>query len=328
MIHGKLHPSPSSQGVTFLRALSQYERHPVLRNPDYLAAKFLSPAHSLILKLARPWWARPILAKIHPGAYFFQISRIRFGDEALVKALNEGIEQVVILGAGNDTRAIRFQDLLVEKKVRVLELDIPATQAWKTQKIIDTWGALPQHVSYVPIDFNLTSLEDALMGQYSVPYDKSLKTLFFWEGVSYYLNAEAVDSVLDFIVTNSHSESLLVFDYLHLAVLEGRATPYGARETLEKTRERGEPFTFGIEQDQIGAYLKKHGLDLLVYMTPDEATTQYLADEKGMVLGRQHAYLSMVKARTLPQDVEAPSWDLPQEKQEEPKQIQSIQLEP
>ncbi|MBI9074100.1 MAG: SAM-dependent methyltransferase [Desulfatibacillum sp.] len=301
MASSDFQPSPSSQGCTFLRALSQFERHPKLRNPDYLAGKFLSPTHHRLLKVARPWWAHPILKRVSPGAYFYQISRIRFGDEALLKALEEGIRQVVIMGAGNDTRAFRFQDALLRHKARVIELDIPSSQAWKTQKVIEYWGELPGHVAYAPIDFNKTTLEQALLEDSSVGYDPSARTLFFWEGVCYYLDQESVHKVLNFIRDSSPAQSTLVFDYFQQAALEGRTSPYGAQTVMKRNRKKGEPFVFGIEETLIENFLSDHNLELLTHMNPRDATSHYLSDKAGGLLGKQHAYLNMVKARTIPQ---------------------------
>ena len=293
-------PSPSSQGCTFLRALSQFERHPKLRNPDYLAPKFLSPKHSKLLMVARPWWAQSILRRVSPGAYYYQISRIRFGDEALLDALNQGIRQIVVMGAGNDTRAFRYQDVILDKGARIIEMDIPESQAWKTLKIQEHWGRLPSHVAYVPIDFNQTTLEQALLDNKDAGYDPSARTLFFWEGVCYYLDEKSVYQVLHFVRDSSKEHSVLVFDYFQKAALEGRTTPYGAQTVLKRKPDRGEPFVYGIEEQDIESYLKKRGLQLVRHLPPKDAAHTYLLDEKGRLLGRQHAYLNLVKAVTRP----------------------------
>jgi methyltransferase (TIGR00027 family) len=299
MASSDLRPSSSSQGCTFLRALSQYERHPQLRNPDYLAPKFLSPAHQKLMLAARPWWAKAVLRKVSPGAYFYQISRIQFGDEALLQALEDGVSQVLIMGAGNDTRAFRFEREILKANARIIELDTPESQAWKTAKVEEHWGGLPGHVSYVPIDFNKTTLEEALL-QNGASYDPEAKTLFFWEGVCYYLDADSVDKVLAFVREASPAGSSLVFDYFQKAALEGRTKPYGAQKVLKRGPERGEPFIYGIEENEIERFLGKRGLQLIRHMAPKDAARAYLCDEKGRLLGRQHAYLNLVKAVTSP----------------------------
>ncbi|MCX6030040.1 MAG: SAM-dependent methyltransferase [Chloroflexi bacterium] len=95
-----------------------------------------------------------------PGVWEFLAVRERYIDDFLETCLSEGLEQLVILGAGYDARAYRFEEL--KREVKVFEVDHPATQAAKLRKLAAIFGARPAHVTYVPIDFNRETLAGRL----------------------------------------------------------------------------------------------------------------------------------------------------------------------
>src|SRR6185503_11837805 len=119
--------------------------------------------------------------RVAPGSYCFTIARTRHFDEALLAACRNGVEQVVLLGAGYDSRAFRFADEL--SGITVFEVDHPGTQARK-RAILEAGGKALGNLRYVPLDFTVGSLEKALADAGFVP---GRRTLFLWEGVSYYL---------------------------------------------------------------------------------------------------------------------------------------------
>jgi methyltransferase (TIGR00027 family) len=123
---------------------------------------------------------------------------------------------LVILGAGYDTRAYRFDKL--KEEVKVFEVDHPATQKVKIEKVSKALGSLPGHVVYVSVDFEKERLDKKLSES---GYNKSLKTLFIWEGVTMYLTAEAVDETLAFVAGNSGKGSSIIFNYIFRSVLDG-----------------------------------------------------------------------------------------------------------
>jgi methyltransferase (TIGR00027 family) len=149
-----------------------------------------------------------------PGVNGFLAVRDRYIDDVLQSFLEEGLQRLVILGAGYDSRAYRF-DLT---HVQTFEVDHPATQQDKLAKIRRVFGKVPDHVCYVPIDFNTQTLAQQLL---EGGYDSALKTLFIWQGVTMYLNSEAIDATLNFVVKHSGPGSAIVFDYIHGDVLDG-----------------------------------------------------------------------------------------------------------
>jgi methyltransferase (TIGR00027 family) len=202
-----------------------------------------------------------------PGVNGFLVARDRYMDDVLQACLKEGLEQLVILGAGYDARAYRF-DLA---GVNVFEVDHPATQADKLVKLRAIFGHVPEHVTYVPVDFNAQSLEARLLES---GYDPQRKTLFIWQGVSMYLIAEAVDATLAFVVNGSGAGSAIVFDYLYQSVLDARQ-----RSEIRGMRRyrfiTGEGLTFGIPEGKVEAFLKERGFRLVNDVDVDDLKTTY-----------------------------------------------------
>jgi methyltransferase (TIGR00027 family) len=189
-----------------------------------------------------------------PGVMGFIIARERYIDDVLQGYIKDGLPQLVILGAGYDSRAYRFDGL--KDRVKVFEVDYPATQADKLAKVKHFFKQIPAHVNYVPVDFNTQALEQRLPGS---GYDPTLKTLFIWQGVSMYLAAAAVDDTLQFVVRHSAPGSAIVFDYIHRQVLEG-GQKHGEVSGMRRYRfMTGEGLTFGIEAGTVAAFLKERG---------------------------------------------------------------------
>ena len=156
--------------------------------------------------------------RIAPGVPGEVIGRTRYIDDRLRACIDEGIGQLVILGAGLDSRAHRFEEL--KGGVKVFELDYPATQEVKVRRVRKLFGRLPDGVAYIPIDFDRDDLGEKL---FESGYDGDLKTFFIWEGVTYYLTARAVDATLDFIARDSGEGSSIIFDYIFRSVLDGHS---------------------------------------------------------------------------------------------------------
>jgi len=187
------------------------------------------------------------------------------------RCLEVGFEQVVVLGAGFDSRAYRFEKL--KTQTRVFEVDHPATQRAKQDKLKDIFGCLPEHVVYVPIDFTTDSLEERLL---ECGYDPRRKTLFVWEGVTYYITAEAVDRTLAFVANHSGPGSSLIFDYIYPAVVEGTCPRREAKLWRKTMIPRGEALLFGIEQGTIETFLAQRGFHKVTNVTHTFLKRDYL----------------------------------------------------
>jgi methyltransferase (TIGR00027 family) len=206
---------------------------------------------------------------IMPGIYGAQICRTRFIDEAVEKALSQGIGQVVILGAGLDTRPYRLAGM---KHANVFEVDLPSVQEAKKKKLQKRFGRLPQQVTFVPIDFDTQSLGAVLAG---TTLDTSKLATFVWEGVTQYLSEEAVRRTLAFVGSLA-PESILVFTYVLQSIIERRSNIAGAEKLMEVVAKRGSPWLFGLEPSCVASYLAPFHLKLIADVGNAEYQASYL----------------------------------------------------
>ena len=289
--------SKTAVGVAALRAAGALERDPAVRNPDYMAVKLLPSMLRAIAKI------RPLVSliirqyhRILPGGYYFHAARTKHIDMVLQQCTQEGLEQLVILGAGFDTRSYRFKDVLTG--TRVFEVDLHGTQVIKKEQLTKALGSLPENVSYLPVDLNTQSLDTLL----ELGYSPDRKTLFIWEGVCMYIKPEAVDEVLSFVRQHSGTGSSVVFDYLFQSMVEGRCDYHGARESARYVAKRGEPYLFGIEEGTINDFLEARGFRVLSEYTPETLESTYLRRSDGKIHGRVFGYTNIVHALVESQD--------------------------
>jgi len=165
----------------------------------------------------------------------------------------------------------------------IFDLDIHATQHYKREVLERKKITLPSELVFAPINFNKQCLADVLA---QAGYREGQQTLFLWEGVTMYLEAEAVDGTLAFIRSSAAEGSLAVFDYVRASVLRYENTLYGEnaiRSTVARAEER---WIFGIEDGDIEGFLAKRGLKLLSHYTPSDLEAAYLTAENGTKFGR------------------------------------------
>jgi len=199
----------------------------------------------------------------------------------------------VILGAGYDSRAYRFEQL--RGKVKIFEVDHPATQEAKKAKLEKIFGVVPDYVNYVPMDFAQETLDEFLPQS---GYDEGLRTLFIWEGVTEYLDPGGVDATLSFVSKKSGPGSSIIFDYMHKSLLNGTER-HGEVSSMRRNRFiSGEELTFGIEEDRIEDFLNKCGLGLIKKVSKKELEEAYFTGKKDRQVASGYSIVSAyVKAR-------------------------------
>jgi methyltransferase (TIGR00027 family) len=218
-------------------------------------------------------------AQKFPGINGAVVARVRFIDEIVLKYLEEGLIQIIILGAGYDSRAYRIEE--IKGNITVFEVDNPDTQQIKIQKIVEILGEKPEHVKYVQIDFIRDDLKTCLLKN---GYDPAKRTLFIMEGLTFYLPAETLDSILAFIATYSGLQSAVVFDYLPPSVINGTSDrPEGKNSWIEVQRS-GEHFRFGLESGELAAFLAQRGFELKNNVNAPDCKNMYF---RGQSLQRQ-----------------------------------------
>jgi methyltransferase (TIGR00027 family) len=287
--------SGSAEAVALARCLES--DLPVDRRlfEDRFACGFLGPVPRAIAVLCRVAPLRALLlgaAELAmPGARGIAVGRTRFIDDAFAAALDAGAEQAVILGAGYDCRAYR---LAGAKRARIFEVDHPATQAHKRDRLQFLLPRVPDHVTFIPIDFNRERLADVMA---RAGFESGRRTFFVWEGVTEYLSAEAVDATLHFVVAASGRGSEIAFTYTDVGVVEGTVEFAGAKRMLLLNRLGGEPYTFGFDPKRLRTHIRERGLEPVADVAGAEYAERYFRPHRRRIVGNE--YERTVLARIL-----------------------------
>jgi methyltransferase (TIGR00027 family) len=283
-------PSRTSIWAAGARAVGSRIKHPHWHNPDHLADKLIGAEERALIgehPLAAALLRDTAEIRENPevqSSVMTLIVRTKFIDERLKKAIAEGATQVVIMGAGWDTRAHRFSDLL--RDARVFEVDQPATQNWKRRRVAQVIGPDPKNLTYLPIDFRHQTLADVLA---TAGYDPKQETFFIWEGVTMYLPEAAVRDTLRWIAQQAPGSSV-VFDFAYRGLIDviaqmnksdweppNEAARVGAAR-IRMITAWGEPWIFGIPTDGSSTFLNELGLEHreTLSMSSTEAARRYL----------------------------------------------------
>lgn len=207
--------------------------------------------------------------KLFPGLSSSIMARVSYFDDFVKRSIKEGLEQLIILGAGYDTRAYRIKGL---KDIKVIEVDHPNTQSFKIEKIKEIFGSAPDHVVYVPVDFEIEKLNQKLFDN---GYDCSKKTLFIMEGLVMYIPPKAVAETFLFIVENSGKGSAVIFDYYPELVVDGTCKLEIGQNIRNHLIQLGEPLQFGINEDEIEDFLTQFGFSKIQNVTPEDYKKLY-----------------------------------------------------
>jgi methyltransferase (TIGR00027 family) len=282
----------SAETVAALRAIAGSEQELATPCRDLFAKHFLSLKSRVLMALTPQRVLRTLIERAAPGSYCFTIARTRHFDEALLAGLRAGVQQVVILGAGYDSRAFRFRNEL--RGVRVFELDHPGTQARKIELLATSNTELPPNVRLIGIDFAKQSFGE-MLAQYG--FSREAKTLFLWEGVSYYLPAQAVDEVLGY-VAGCGKGSAIVFDYALQSFVDGDTGTYGGEQIARWLKKIGEPFLFGLNPSDAPRFLAKRGLRVVSHVGPSDLERMYLTTQRNRPLGRTLGHVRIIEAQS------------------------------
>lgn len=235
---------------------------------DPLATAFLDPG----LRLAAGAAALPMVGRLvpayidrrWPGPRPSAVVRTRVIDDAVRGALAGGCSQLVLLGAGYDTRALRLAEA---RAIEAFEVDHPVTQAAKREALARATGELPATVHFVAVNFERDSLAEALD---RAGLRRGIGTCIVWEGVFSYLTPEAIDATLRWTVQVSGPGSRLILTYIDAEALR----PTGRTPAWIAAVERaGEPFATGLDPEEAAGFFADRGLRLV----SDESTRESAA---------------------------------------------------
>jgi methyltransferase (TIGR00027 family) len=262
-------PSHTARGAAAYRVLHQtLDGGVIFRDP--FASKILDDETRATLDEVA---ANPALRPMR----LFIAARSRFSEDSMAASVARGVRQIVVLGAGLDTFALRNPHV----GVRVFEVDYPATQSWKRERLKQADIAIPSSLIFAPIDFERQSLADGLA---AAGFQADRPAFFQWLGVAMYLTREAVASTLDFIAGVPESE--VVFDYAEpfenypadrraiiMAIAEGAAA-------------RGEPWLSFFDSPELTEMLRDRGFGVVEDLGLAELTERFYGDMKqGIQIG-------------------------------------------
>jgi methyltransferase (TIGR00027 family) len=256
-------PSRTAYQNALFRALESRRKEPGRVADDALAVRFLTPEFRLLAGLARAAPVRRLVEEVidrrWPCVRGGVVARTRLIDETVAAEVAQ-VSQVLMLGAGFDSRAYRLAGL---RDVTVFEVDHPATQAAKRRGLRrfprSAANAGPDKVRFVPVVFGVDDPAEQLRACGFAPGEQ---TLVLWEGTTNYLDGPAVDATLRFLASVLAPGSPLVFTYVDRAMLDGSAVFAGARTTIRAVRRVGEPFTFGLAPGDVPGYLAERGFTM------------------------------------------------------------------
>jgi methyltransferase (TIGR00027 family) len=199
----------------------------------------------------------------------FIAARTRFAEDSLTAAIHQGARQLVVLGAGLDTYAYRspFSD-----RLKIFEVDHPATQLWKRERLADAAIAIPPSLTFAPIDFERQTLPEGLV---AAGFDPAQQTFFTWLGVVPYLTEEAIWSTLAFIASLPNGAHV-VFDYSD----PPHTLSPAAREYLERraahVKALGESWITYFEADKLKEKMLSKGFTEVEDLGPPQIAARYI----------------------------------------------------
>lgn len=272
--------SRTAQYMAFFRALETERNSGDKLFSDPYAANFLDAKLRFAARMSKYAMIRKyissIIQKKIPGAFSSGIARTKYIDDLLQSTIANGVKQVIILGAGFDTRALRLDFL---KSIRVIEIDHPNTSNFKAATYKNRIGSLPKNIDFYQIDFNKQSLEE-LAEQHNFDFTKP--TTVIWEGVTNYLTDDAVKNTFGFIA-KFPKDSHVIFTYVHKDILENPGSFLGGEKLLKDLDQLEEKWTFGFRPEELQNYLKPFDMMVIEDLGATEYRAKYLPDraEKG-----------------------------------------------
>jgi methyltransferase (TIGR00027 family) len=218
--------------------------------------------------------------------------RTRVAEDALAAAVERGVRQVVVLGAGLDTYAYRspFRD-----RLHIFEVDHPATQEWKRRQLAAAAIPLPGWLTFAPIDLERQTLSEGLV---KAGFDPAGQTFFTWLGVVPYLTEEAVWVTLGFIASLPNGGHV-VFDYSdppESLSLEARRAYHRRAEHLESI---GEPWMCHFEAEKLHAKLLALGFSEIEDLGPPQICSRYFPNRVSSAPAKGGHVLRATTMRTL-----------------------------
>ena len=275
---------PNESSRTALMVARQRAAHQVLDHgsvlQDPFALKILGEPEKDVLQFATQ----------HPQASIGRLitsARSRIAEEALSKPVGKGLRQIVILGAGLDTFALRNPHSAMD--VRVYEVDHPATQAFKLQRLNEAQIALPPWLIFAPTDFEQDDLRERLV---AAGLQQNAPAFFTWLGVVPYLTQDAFEQTLEYIASVPNSE--VVFDYLEPPETFSEELRQIEKARTDALKKINEGSVCRFKPADVAVILRRQGLSTVEDINYEEIASRFGHLIQGLAPG--HAGLHIVHA--------------------------------
>jgi len=260
---------------------------------DSFAIDFLSPRRRRFLKnpLIGLLMRSPLYRHFRP-LRAHTVDRSRYNEEKLEKAIARGMTQYAIIGAGYDSFALRRRDL--SDSIKIFELDHPATQKAKKQRLSELNLELPKNLEFIPVDLEKETVADALKRS---SYIREVPAFFSWLGTIRYLTRDAVFKTLQSLLSLAAPESEIVFDYIIPDRLMGPKELKRMNKIRRLAAHHGEPMITHFDPDVLVTEMEDLGFELIENLSPKERRARYFANRKDNLIPSGTTYFAHFRVR-------------------------------
>jgi methyltransferase (TIGR00027 family) len=197
-------------------------------------------------------------------------ARSRFAEDSLEAAVARGVRQYVILGAGLDSFA--YRNPFSAGGLRVFEVDHPATQAWKRDRLREAGVEVPGPLTFAPVDFEKETLADGLA---RAGFAADVPSFFSWLGVTVYLTRSAVMATLAYVASRTAPGSEIVFTFLEDSDASERAS-----SIRDRARAHGEEWLSFFEPADLALSLRRLGFTVVEHFDAAGVNRRYFGDRR------------------------------------------------
>jgi methyltransferase (TIGR00027 family) len=287
------HRSSTAEIVAALRAMHLLYDRPVVFNDPYALQLTSSSLRRVCRNRFFQWLLRRKFISTSKRLITAQVvARAKYVEEKLQQAVSTGIGQYVIISAGLDSFCVRRPDF--STGLRIYEIDHPATQQIKQERLLEILDSFPKGVEFLALDLEKRTIGDALSGS---SFNKEESAFFSWLGTIPYLSEDAVFSVLRDLASYAARGSEIVFDY---SIPIYRWAP-NERQALERIAriitQRGEALKSFFEPNAFPDVLSRLGYHILEHLSPADVNKRYFSDRSDDLMTHSAAYIIHAKIK-------------------------------
>ena len=261
-----------------------------VKNPDFYGQYFVNGKWEKYLE--KPEQSRKEMQEKLPGCLYYHLIRTLKFDESLEKWITHNPNsQVIILGAGFDSRFVRFKEILDQQNISIYEFDLEAMVQFKKDKIIENKIAPNNAFFQCACNFNENNLFEIF---FKADIDSERNTLVLLEGVTYFLTESNIQDSLSDLKRYFQSKLQITLDYAYRDYIEGDLNFYGAKELYNVLCELDEPHYFGLNFEESESYFLTKGYKTLENLSAMMLESKYLRDSFGTSVGLPHVFNAMI----------------------------------